>query len=116
MKAKNFFAKILVVAMSFGASQATLAQEIQPGIFKVAKGASQKIDRFGVCKVIKNGGANPIMVPAGSREQWSVGNGSFHTNGQNMPGVTMADCGPRLDNECFFWASAVGSAGVTNYT
>lgn len=72
MKAKNFFAKILVVAMSFGASQATLAQEIQPGIFKVAKGASQKIDRFGVCKVIKNGGANPIMVPAGSREQGAM--------------------------------------------
>lgn len=93
MKANKILAAISAAAISVGASQAN-SQEVQSGIFKVAKGASQTIDRFGVCKVIKNGGANPIMVPAGSREQWSTGSGSFLRNSANMPGIIVTGCAP----------------------
>lgn len=91
MKAKKLLAIISAAAISVGVSQ-TSAQEVQTGIFKVAKGASQKIDRFGVCKVIKNTSANPIMVPAGSKAQWSTGAGSFLNNTANMTGVAVQEC------------------------
>lgn len=97
MKASKLLNAISAVAISAGAGQAA-AQEMQPGIFKVAKGASQKIDRFGVCKVIKNDGANPIMVPAGSKEQWSTGGGSFLHNVSKMPGVSADGCTPWWEN------------------
>lgn len=91
MKANKFIAAISTVIMAVGVSQAA-AQEVQPGIFQVATGESQKIDRFGVCRVIKNDGENPIMVPAGGEEQWSTGAGSFLQNTVNMPGVSVTTC------------------------
>ncbi|MBT0778435.1 hypothetical protein [Paracoccus sp. pheM1] len=91
MKTSKLLTAISAVAISVGASQVN-AQEVQTGIFKVAKGASQKIDRFGVCKVIKNAGANPIMVPAGTAQQWSTGKSAFLTNIANIPGVTVDSC------------------------
>lgn len=93
MKANKLLAAISAFAISAGVSEAS-AQEVQPGIFQVAKGASQKIDRFGVCRLIKNSGENPVMVPAGSREQWSSGSGSFLSNWRNIPGLSVEDCGP----------------------
>lgn len=91
MRTTKLLAAISAVAISVGASQ-TVAQEVQPGIFMVAKGASWKIDRFGACMVIKNGGANPIMVPVGSLEQWASGNGSFLSNWRNIPGLEVTAC------------------------
>lgn len=91
MKANKLLTAISAVAISAGASQAA-AQEMPPGIFQVAKGASQKIDRFGVCRVVKNDGAHPVMVPAGTPQQWGTGKGAFLNNISGMPGVSVADC------------------------
>lgn len=59
MRTTKLLAAISAVAISAGASQAA-AQEMQPGIFMVAKGASQKIDRHGVCRTVKNTSGHPI--------------------------------------------------------
>lgn len=91
MQTTKLLAAISAVAISAGAGQAS-AQEVQPGIFKVAKGASQKIDRHGVCRLIKNSGANPVMIATGSREQWASGNGSFLSNWRNIPGLEVTAC------------------------
>jgi len=91
MRTTKLLAAISAVAISAGASQAA-AQEMQPGIFMVAKDASQKINRFGVCKVVKNGGVHPVMVPAGTPQQWSTGKSAFLNNISGMPGVSVKGC------------------------
>lgn len=96
-------------------SAQVVAQEVQPGIFKVPQGGSQKIDRFGVCRMIENGGNNPIMVPANSAQEWSSGARAFLANVGNMPGVKVSNCGPRFDDGCFLWASGAGAGAVTEY-
>lgn len=93
MKISKLFAAISVVAISVGASQAP-AQEVQPGIFKVPQGESQKIDRHGVCRTVNNTSGNPIMVPVGTPQQWSNGQGAFLNNISNMRGVSVSNCGP----------------------
>lgn len=91
MKISKLLAAISAVATFAGASQVT-AQEMQPGIFMVAKGKSQKIDRHGVCRTVKNTSGNPIMVPVGTPQQWRDGKGAFLNNIGSMPGVSVADC------------------------
>ncbi|WP_112309329.1 hypothetical protein [Pseudogemmobacter bohemicus] len=91
MKIKTSIAAIFGVIVYTGTNQ-TSAQEMSDGIFQVANGESQKIDRFGVCRIVKNNGENPIMIPAGSREQWADGAGSFIGNISQMAGISAIAC------------------------
>ncbi|WP_374291728.1 hypothetical protein [Paenirhodobacter enshiensis] len=68
------------------------AQEVQPGIFKVAAKSELKIDRHKTCRIIKNNSSNPVMVPTKTAQEWSTGTNAFLTNISNMPGVTASAC------------------------
>lgn len=107
MKANKILAAISAIAISVGAGQAS-AQEVQAGIFKIATGASEKIDRFGVCRVIKNVGTHPIMVPTNTAQEWSVGASSFLQNITKMSGISATECVVVTD-VTLFAATQVGS-------
>ncbi len=91
MNANRLIVAALTVVISVWASQVT-SQEVQSGIFQIAVGASQKVDRFGVCRVISNDGETPIMVPTGSIQQWSSGGNSFLENFSAMQGISVSGC------------------------
>lgn len=81
---------VALVAAFTGAQVA--AQEVQPGIFQVAAKSELKIDRHQTCRIIKNNGTNPVMVPTKTAQEWSTGTNAFLTNISNIPGVTATSC------------------------
>ena len=84
-------------------------------MYTVQPGKTQRIAAFGLCRVVKNGGANPIMVPARSLDEWSMTFAAFTQNIDTMDKVTMTACPPRLDDACFVWAGGVGPSIVNDY-
>ena len=60
----------------------------------VAPGASVTLDKHGTCRVITNRGQAPIMVPANTAEEWSVGHTAFLNNISGMPSVSVGSCPP----------------------
>lgn len=94
MKANKILAAVVAIsaaAISVAAGPA-ISQEVQAGIFKVGNGETQKIDRFGVCRVITNSGNNPIMVPVGSKMQWFEGDGAFLKYITEMREISASSC------------------------
>lgn len=79
----------VVAAFAGGAAS---AQEVQPGIFQVMANSQVKIDRHGTCRIVKNGGSNPVMVPTKTAQEWSSGPNSFLTNITMMDGVSVSNC------------------------
>ncbi|MBE9637778.1 hypothetical protein [Salipiger mangrovisoli] len=65
----------------------------------VAPGASVTLDKHGTCRVITNMGDAPVMVPANTPEEWSVGQTAFLNNLSGMSGVGVASCGLDLNME-----------------
>ncbi|ATG47814.1 hypothetical protein CEW89_09710 [Celeribacter ethanolicus] len=59
----------------------------------VAPGSSVTLDKHGTCRIVTNRGDAPIMVPANTPEEWSVGQTAFLNNLAGMNGVSVAACG-----------------------
>lgn len=115
MKSNKIFTALAAMAMAMAITAGpVVSQEVRPGIFKVSNSENQKINRFGVCKLVKNRSGKSIMVPVGTKEEWSTGAKSFISNVGNMPGVGVGPC-DRLDNACFFWVSGIGPSNVNDY-
>lgn len=93
MRAKKIIAATTLALLSLGASMA-VAQQQANNVFRVGNGASQKIDRFNVCRIIKNSGTTPIMVPTSTATQWHNGGASFLHNISKMPRISAEPCGP----------------------
>ena len=60
---------------------------------EVAVGGKEKIDRYGICRMVSNDGRDPVMVPLGSAAEWGSGQNSFLNNLAGMPGVKVSACG-----------------------
>ncbi|PZO72358.1 MAG: hypothetical protein DI629_20905 [Mesorhizobium amorphae] len=89
-------------------------KEFSPGVFRVAGADEVRIDRHGVCRLVRNAASNNIMVPVKSANEWASGGGSFLNNLADMSGVSVKPCQPRMDSECFFWVSGIGATHRNN--
>lgn len=71
-----------------GSTQAAIAEDS----IKISAGDQAVIDKFGTCKTVNNGGANPINIPLRGPAEWSSGSGSFLSNIASMDKVQVSDC------------------------
>lgn len=85
----------IILTIPVGPSQAQDAT--QAAIVSVDIGARQKIDKFGVCRVVGNSGGTKFMVPSGTEREWSSGPNAFLNNLTDMDGTaTVSPCVRRL--------------------
>jgi hypothetical protein len=73
---------------------AQILQDQEAAMFgaMVNRGSSIRLDKHGTCRVITNKGGAPIMVPASTPEEWSVGQTAFLNNISSMLYVSVAPC------------------------
>lgn len=63
----------------------------------IGAGSSEKVDRFGTCRIVGNVGDTPFLVPANNIDEWASGPYSFLNNISTMGDmVTLASCTARL--------------------
>ena len=83
-------------------------------MYEVEAGKTVRISEHRECRMVKNAGNNPIMVPTRAATEWSSGAGAFLNNIADMPGVSASACPPRFDDTCFFWASGIGGTRIND--
>ncbi len=80
----------LIFALSAGAAAAAS----QDGTVSIARQQSERIDRHGFCKIVKNQGQSTVMIPVRSSTEWAVGQNSFLRNEHANLVIEECSCAP----------------------
>lgn len=84
---RKFFRSQLLAACALLGSIATAAPA---EVFRIAPQQSAKIDKHGVCRIVKNINGTPAMVPAKSASEWVSGQNAFLA--REREGLVVSEC------------------------
>lgn len=89
MRLVSMIVGALIFALSAGAAAAS-----QGGTVSIARQQSERIDRHGFCKIVKNQGQSTVMIPVRSSTEWAVGKNSFLRNEHANLVIEECSCAP----------------------
>lgn len=71
-------------------------------MYEVPAGKTVRVNEHNECRLVKNSGANSIMVPTKSASEWSSGAGAFLAHVNKMPGISVGNClAPAVVDTCY---------------